>query len=246
MKWLKKLFKKENIFDAAPFLSPWYFSENTPSIVREGQVLNWKKKGSLMILKRGVAFFGIIDTYTYIIPSEKGDYFLIWNEPERIDDETIRLTLKIYKSDALNAFEGNIDNIISSYRKQNYSYSKFNCEPIAEATVFLSGKYLETKNQLPDAFKKFNSFITVVNVPALYTNPITEWASCALVEINTQTGDIAIYPQDWFNKSNLDFGYQWITRAVRHNNQIKLQGIRLPENMILDNTNRQLITPTPA
>jgi hypothetical protein len=58
--------------------------------------------------------------------------------------------------------------------------------------------------------------------------------------IKPESGWVFNYPQDWFNKSNCDFDYQWITRAIRDpkTNLIHGQGIRLSD-FVLDESNRQ-------
>ncbi|RZJ98248.1 MAG: hypothetical protein EOO46_25125 [Flavobacterium sp.] len=61
------------------------------------------------------------------------------------------------------------------------------------------------------------------------------------LDITLCEGKISLFPQDWFNKSNADFGYQWLTRVIRNpkNNSIIGQGIRI-DNFELDETNKEL------
>ena len=65
----------------------------------------------------------------------------------------------------------------------------------------------------------------------------------AIVILKPKINKIEIYPQDWFNRAkDIDFGYQWITRAERieKTEKIIIQGIRLG-NYELDSTYRQII-----
>ena len=64
-----------------------------------------------------------------------------------------------------------------------------------------------------------------------------------MLSITPVTGEILNYPQDWFNKSGCDFGYQWITRAIKNpkTGLIHGEGIRLPD-FVLDDTNRQCLS----
>jgi hypothetical protein len=57
----------------------------------------------------------------------------------------------------------------------------------------------------------------------------------------------SLYPQDWFNSSNLDFGYQWVTRVVRNaeTGRVHGEGFRI-EPFVLDETLRQLATGKPS
>jgi len=62
----------------------------------------------------------------------------------------------------------------------------------------------------------------------------------AIYAVNFKLKQIDVYPQDWFNKSNLDFGYQWITRVWRREDgRIEGNGIRI-DSFILDSTCKQL------
>jgi len=40
-------------------------------------------------------------------------------------------------------------------------------------------------------------------------------AGLALLVARPRQGIFRIYPQDWFNDADLDFGYQWVTRVAR-------------------------------
>jgi len=55
--------------------------------------------------------------------------------------------------------------------------------------------------------------------------------------------DWGVYPQDWFNHGNFDFGYQWLTRIARdtETGEITGDGIRI-ELFALDDSYRQLST----
>ena len=38
----------------------------------------------------------------------------------------------------------------------------------------------------------------------------------ALLVARPRLNSFRLYPQDWFNSADLDFGYQWVTRVVRN------------------------------
>ena len=52
----------------------------------------------------------------------------------------------------------------------------------------------------------------------------------ALMVVRPKESKYRLYPQDWFNSAGLDFGYQWVTRVVRHprTGRIHGEGIRIP------------------
>ena len=98
------------------------------------------------------------------------------------------------------------------------------------------------KFSFPDEFKKFGEFILLTELDNLYENPDPNnyWHNTTMLLIKPDSGWVFSYPQDWFNKSNGDFGYEWITRAIRDpkTNLINGQGIRLSD-FVLDESNKQ-------
>lgn len=61
--------------------------------------------------------------------------------------------------------------------------------------------------------------------------------------IRPREGAVDVYPQDWFNHGDYDFGYQWLTRVARdpETGEIVGDGIRM-EFFVLDDSFRQLST----
>lgn len=51
----------------------------------------------------------------------------------------------------------------------------------------------------------------------------------ALLVARPKQGIFRIYPQDWFNFADLDFGYQWVTRIARdpHTGRVFGEGFRI-------------------
>ena len=70
---------------------------------------------------------------------------------------------------------------------------------------------------------------------------VPELDQVALYVINAAHGRIEVYPQDWFNQANLDYGYQWVTRIARDptTGRIHGEGIRI-DPFVLDATFRRL------
>ena len=64
--------------------------------------------------------------------------------------------------------------------------------------------------------------------------------SRAILVFNWIDREVEVFPQEWFNNGNYDFGYQWITRVARRSDgKIVGDGIRLG-SFELDNTNRNI------
>ena len=65
-------------------------------------------------------------------------------------------------------------------------------------------------------------------------------AACLFV-LCPKEGRVEVYPQDWFNEGNLDYGYQWVTRVARDSISGKIfgEGIRISQ-FVLDSSLRQV------
>jgi hypothetical protein len=63
----------------------------------------------------------------------------------------------------------------------------------------------------------------------------------ALWVVNVRLGQIEVFPQDWFNQGNFDYGYQWVTRVAREpgTGRIVGEGIRISP-FALDHTYRHV------
>ena len=63
----------------------------------------------------------------------------------------------------------------------------------------------------------------------------------ALYVVDTAKGVIGVYPQDWFNRANLDYAYQWVTRVAREpaTGRIRGEGFRI-DPFVLDASLRRL------
>jgi hypothetical protein len=62
----------------------------------------------------------------------------------------------------------------------------------------------------------------------------------AILAFDWSKRQVEVFPQDWFNQGDYDFGYQWITRVARRTDgAIVGDGIRL-NSFELDETNRQI------
>jgi hypothetical protein len=250
MSLLKYIFgnhDNENLMDEAPYLAPWYFAKDKPRLSKNNNQLKWRKidkvgekNVSVTVLTDDKdSCYGIVDMYSYLLPARDGKSFLMWC---RTLDKVFGLqpiNIFYYEVDNLKAFDDTDKEILKmKERKQPFHFS---IEPTAKVKFEFNPTEDAMKIDFPDEFKKFGEFIFITELQNLYNNPDTGnyWHNTVFLCIKSDTGWIFSYPQDWFNKSDCDFGYQWITRAVRNpiTKAIHGQGIRLSD-FILDETNR--------
>ena len=251
MTLLNKIFgrQKADPFDQAPFLIPWYFDKNKPKLTGDNSLLSWKfvdkveeeYVGIVTLNDNNNNILGLFNAYVYIHPSVSGDTFCVWT---RSNNESIgfpTLNINLYFTKNLRPFIDSNKSILQLHSDKAASYL-LNSEPVATISIKLNADKESFKVEFPDNFKIFDEFITVTDIPNLYLNGKAEWNNTALVVIKPKDNWVFIYPQDWFNQDEkVDFGYQWITRAVRNKdtNIILGQGIRI-EKFELDESGRQL------
>ncbi len=235
----------QNLIDKAPYLSPWYFSSDKPFLYKDGTVLNWEEAinggGITAMMDGDNNCLALIGMYSYILPSHDNRSFLIWSRSLEKTFGPQSISICYYEVDKLPIID--FDNMISRMGKEKSAFC-FSVSTKEKMTFSFNPKEESMMIDFPDDFKKFGEFILLMEMENLYDNldPNNHWGKTTMLCIQTNTGLIFNYPQDWFNKSDCDFGYQGITRAIKDpkTNLIHGQGIRLSD-FILDETNRQRI-----
>lgn len=87
----------------------------------------------------------------------------------------------------------------------------------------------------------FPEILLTLTIPGIYADDVPYNDSC-LVVLNLIDKVATVYPQDWFNKQDLDFGYQWIMRAKRLQNSSQISVYAMRTGLfILDDTYRDII-----
>ncbi|MFT3901980.1 MAG: hypothetical protein QM727_02355 [Niabella sp.] len=232
----------ENLFDKAPYLTPWYLQKDRPVLCKNGRQLNFKSESETITLNDSKKnCLGVIEIYSYILPSDDNQSFLIWSRSLEKCIGLQTITIYYYKTKNLIVFD-NKDKAIVETQKRKLHF-QFNCKPASVFNFQFNPNNHEQKVEFPEDFKKFKRALLITELDNLYYNPKPDmfWHNTTILELQFDTGWIFNYPQDWFNKSNADFGYQWITRAIRNpkTNLIEGQGIRISD-FVLDETGKQL------
>lgn len=233
-----------NLMDYAPYLCPWYLRKNQPELYRNQNILEWRpfgNEGLIALSDNNSNYYGIFTMGSYILISSDKNSFLVWHRDleESIGLQSIEIFY--YETDCLQAIVNKEQ--AASKMKQSKRKFLFAVAPKAKVQFQINPSLEAMKTEFPNDFKKFGEFIFITELQNLYNNqnPKSYWHNTTMLCINANTNWIFNYPQDWFNKSNADFMYEWITRAIRNpeTGLIYGQGIRLPD-FVLDKTNRQL------
>lgn len=235
-------------FSRAPFLFPWYVNDTKPRLLKDGQQLRWtyleqtdSRFAGITALEDAADVFGLIKTYTYLLPSNDHKAFSVWNRSYQDQLAGMDLRIDIFYASDLTKFDDVVEVKRGFNENENCPYL-FGCEPRTTLNIPLPNNVRTFSYKMSEEMTGFDKFIVVTGIAGLYPEE-KEANNTALVEIIPAENRIQIYPQDWFNLSEtIDFGYQWITRAVRAQPSGKIigEGIRIT-NFELDDTNREVL-----
>ena len=248
---LRDLFRKKepapvaNLFDSAPFLAPWYFTKDAPAIINNGRKLNWRfiEKvgdeyiGITVLHDEADNILGFVKAYNYIYVLPDASKFLIWNRVTKQETGNPCVIMQLYSAADLTNLD-KTDQAILDFHNSKELF-RFAPEPISTLKYVIQPSIVKNTFSFPRAFKVFNPFLVVADYEGLYDGS-PDFGNTLMLEFDPAKDLITCYKQDWFNKSNVDRGYQWITRAVKdRNGNIHGQGIRISD-FVLDKTGTQI------
>lgn len=109
------------------------------------------------------------------------------------------------------------------------------CESLTFKSQVLPGRH---SLSAPPVFAKFEETLALGHFLPVNAKP--GQPTQAIFAFNWLKAEVEVTPQDWFNKGDYDFEYQWITRVARlENGRIGGDGVRLGQ-FELDDTGRQI------
>ena len=249
MNFIKNLFKpkvQKNLMDFAPYLTPWYLTENNPKLLKNGHELKWKQlngkeSAGIIVLENQIGeSYMFLDMSSYILVAEDNRSFLVWSRKNKTQDIQ-KIDIYYYETENLTKFV-NENEPIKSIRQEEIPI-QVSANKQTKISIKLDPKINQLNFAFSDEFKKFGEFMILAEMENLYENLEGNkyWHNTVVIDLNATEGKISFFPQDWFNKSNADFDYQWLTRVIRNpkTNSIIGQGIRI-DNFELDETNKEL------
>jgi hypothetical protein len=207
----------------APGPAPWYA---TPSPLRGGDPLRWcaafnQSIANLLIDAAGAVLF-VLPRYAcaqLVKPSE----LLCW---QQLED---RIAIRLFDT---NGFRDPIANSLSDLHGKGVVQSRmtWNSGLLCEVGIPCDLSAGTHKYVFPSVLK------TTEELFILVTGDGTR-----VYQVLPRRNEVAVYPQDWFNKGNYDFGYQWLTAMVREarSKAVVGYGMRLGV-FVLDSTLRNV------
>jgi hypothetical protein len=238
--------KAKDTLDSAPYLFPWYVSPHNPQLFRNGIELEWTYREKIgdeyvgvITLDDSKNAFGIFRIYNYVFPSNDRSAICVWSKKQTDNKAAKALRLELYRLNDLTEIVDLNDRILSINSADDREYF-FEVPPCSSVEIWLDRSDGPSAITFPVEFKSLDDFIAVVEIDNLYQDPA--YHGTALLEIMPNQGLVQLHPQDWFNQDNeMDFGYQWITRAARDTKTGRIvgEGIRIGR-FELDDSDRKL------
>ena len=222
----------------APGPAPWYLEGELLKLASRHGALRWDQHGeggrTGLFTAQGDVLL-VVRPYTYVLPLE-APRILVWYQMDLTPDavvktgvirfqafDLVRLTRDTKLPDEVRRPDGSVDHVVA--------------RGLELGSVDIPTHLGEGRHdvQLPEFLKPLDELLLLFQ-----GTEMTEMNRC-IMEIRPRGGWLRIYPQDWFNQSDCDFGYQWPTRIARDpvTGRIFGEGIRL-DGFVLDETNRQV------
>jgi len=237
--------QSSHAFEGVPGPTPWYVRPGTAVI--EGFTWQYKRgfawkdatesfqlRGKTLLVGAG-GTVGVFDFYNWIMPIDSST-LLVWNQ--RKGSASVNLVL--FRPGLLPPFDADLEDV---EREMAASGKKMQLSgpPLASCTLSTTVIDQDVIAEFPQEIHHVEELLILCHSPAVQAIPGMK-VDLALLIAKPNEGVFRIYPQDWFNTANLDFGYQWVTRVARNprNGHIHGEGIRIAP-FELDDSQRRLV-----
>jgi len=234
--------ERDQLFNRVPGPSPWYLTNDIVPI--EGY--SWKHTeggrggaGGKTLLVGASGIIGVFGFYNYVKVLEPSR-LLVWNQKRRGVPRSQSAPVELFLID-LSVLEPITTALERIYERIDAGEGFFALKENPSASLLLqvddvSGVcYVE----FPDAMRSMEELLVLCHTPAASTGDKS--ADLALMVAEPRASIYRLYPQDWFNKSDRDYSYEWVTRVARNPNtgRIEGEGFRIPP-FVLDVSLREV------
>jgi len=239
---MSNLSERDQLFRKVPGPSPWYLSDELVPV--EG--FSWKqpesgkgKAAGKVILQGPSGIVGVFDFYNYVKVLNSST-LLVWNQKRRKVPLSQAVPIELYVIDlaALEQIPAPLDPI---YERLDAGHGFFVLGGTPSATMALQVTDVENPcyAEFPDVMRSMEELLILCHSPMARTSESS--ANLALIVAEPRASIYRLYPQDWFNNSDLDFSYEWVTRVVRNPNtgRVEGEGFRIPP-FVLDHSLRDI------
>jgi hypothetical protein len=237
--------QSSDLFDGVPGPTPWYVRAGTTAVEgftwQQTRGRAWKDATessqlagkTLLVGEDGIV--AVFDFENWIMRLDDST-LLVWNQGKAAP--SVRLVA--FRPGPLPPFEADVEEIA---RRMHASGSRMELavQPLASCALSATVIDEDVAAEFPQELHQLEELLILCHSPAIPKIPGMQ-VDLALLVARPAQGVFRLYPQDWFNAADLDFGYQWVTRVVRNprTGHIHGEGIRIAP-FELDESQRRLV-----
>lgn len=225
--------------------TPWHLPKFANSTPTDGK-RTWKKlelrlgqEPRVGLVNEREDFLVLLGFYWYAC-AIGDDAVLLWRQykPESVPpDEPAEVQFRLLHLKALSPF-GDIETALAASSDRNRVGIYHKGTPLAVQNYLAAFPAGAAKISVPEALNTIGNVLVIADIgsSAGYEAEV----HTAILDFDFRSQVVTSYPQDWFNKGSLDFGYQWISRVWRDQKaRLCGEGVRIGE-FRLDSTGRHL------
>ena len=231
------------LFDGIPGPTPWYTRPGTPIVEgfawQQTQGVAWKDATEKFQLRGKTLLVGaagivaVFDFYNWIMRLDDST-LLAWSQ-----GKAPLVNLVVFRPSLLPPLEAKFE-VIERKMAATDSMMELAGQPLGSCALDTSTIEQDLVAEFPPELHHLEELLILCHSPAIRGMP-NMGADLALLIAKPNRGVFRLYPQDWFNTADLDFGYQWVTRVARDpkSGRVHGEGIRI-RPFVLDDSLRRL------
>lgn len=196
--------------------------------------------GKTLLINSSSEVVGVFDYYNYVVLLDPCT-LLVWNQKRRspVDRPSSPVELFIVGLGSLEPIREDIDALMKRLNDEE-SFFVLGGYPSTQLSLSTTDVMTECHANFPESIAtSLDELLIICHSSAL--RGASELGDVALLVAAPGRATFNLYPQDWFNDSKPDFGYEWITRVARNplTNHIEGEGFRI-NPFVLDDSLCQL------
>ncbi len=225
--------------------TPWHLPK-----FPNGESTDGKRTWKNLELKRGEEFrvglinerneFLVLIGFYWYACALTSDLWLLWRQYKRESvppDEPAEVQFRLLDLESASPIE-DVESALDASNHLNRAGIWHRGKTLAEQNYLAAFPPGTTRISVPPRLLEAGNVLVLADIGSSAGYPAE--VHIAILDFDLRHQIVSSYPQDWFNKGSLDFGYQWISRVWRDDKRrICGEGVRIGE-FRLDPTERHL------
>jgi hypothetical protein len=226
-----------SFFNGVPGPTPWYPTPGDLAV--EG--FHWERSSGRTLLVGNAGVVAVLNYYNYVMRLDSST-LLIWNQRNETDYQGAPpVHLVVIQPGLLPPFGDNLKGAVSQMQRADTVRLALT-DPPSVSMYFNTGVIGENLSAVfPSELQAIEELLILCNSSAISARDDGINANLALLVAKPNQSSYQLFPQDWFNSSDSDFGFQWVTRVARdpQTGRVRGEGFRI-DPFELDDTLRKV------